>query len=539
MGSAQAPVEVMHDWGVGDTLFGSDNAGNFDVPQIATSYDLAEDLSYVDITIRSDVMFQKDFGNETAEDWVYTFNDANAFTNPTSIHGQAGDFAALFGEAVVIDKYKFRLPFTNFDPRWLGNFLNDAAQSTVCFSKNVLDTQGADWMRENMIADGPFQVIEWFRDDHAFLEKRPDGHWRIDTMIDKISFYEIPEDSARVAMMNTGQADIAWVTIKNIPTLLTQGFKATSPEQRSNIHNIAWSGNYWETNHAVTGEPLERSGYCAHDLPWVGCTLGCPGDGTVDVDETSSSCKQPNDLTEAQNIRWALSVSIDREALNETLISGLGTVASMEYVDTTASYYEPRWDIPYDPNAAIEYMQKADTANWQEGNFEIAIWTGTEASNLGGEVNDAIAGMWLKLWPKMQISVIKSAYSIVRPGMVGRTNTIPYTSDCDEGASTIPFDFPHGMTETSLTRGGFGCGLEIPMEALTFLKVAKEPDIAKRIQYNIELMDYLHEQMLFTGTIQIPQLLVYNPNSVKEWVGYPCFFGGQGVNYEAIVPASH
>lgn len=535
IGSAQAPVEAMHDWGVGDTLFGSDPSGRFDVPMIATGYELASDLSYVDITIRPGVMFHKGFGEETAEDWVYTFNDGNAAINPTSIHGQAGDFAALFGEAVVIDKYKFRLPFTTFDPRWLGNFLNDAAQSTTCFSKKVLDTKGEDWMRENIISDGPFQVVEWIRDDRAILEKRPDGHWRIDTQVQKLSFYEIPEDASRVAMLNTGDADIAWVTIKNIPTLLKNGFKATSPEMKSNIHNITWSGNYWETNHAITGAPLSREGYCVHDLPWVGCTVGCPGDGTVDVDGTSPSCKQPNDLEEARNIRWALSVSIDREALNETLLAGLGVPAAMEYVDTTAPYYQSRWDIPYDPALAKEYMQKADNAKWKEGEFEIAIWTGTEASNLGGEVNDAIAGMWLKLWPKMQISVIKSAYSIIRPGLVGRTNTIPYTADCDEGASTIPFDFPHGMTETSLTRGGFGCGFEIPMIAQTFLKVAKEPDINKRIQYNTELIDYLSYQRMLTGTIQVPHLLVYNPKSIADWPGYPCFFGGSGVNYEAIV----
>ena len=70
--------------------------------------------------------------------------------------------------------------------------------------------------------------------------------------------------------------------------------------------------------------------------------------------------------------------------------------------------------------------------------------------------------MWLALWPDIDIQVFKSAYSIIRPGLVGRTNTIPYAGDCDEGSTTIPFDWPHGLTETSRTRGGFGCGIEIP-----------------------------------------------------------------------------
>jgi ABC-type transport system substrate-binding protein len=537
VGSAQAPVEAIHDWGVGDCLFGSD-ATSFEVPMIATGYELADDLSYVDIHIRSGVMFQGGFGEETAEDWVYTFNDGNAYTNPESIHGQAGDFAALFLEAELIDKYTFRLPFKTYDLRWVSNFLNDAAQSTNCFSKKVLDEKGEDWMMDNIIADGPFQVTEWVRDDHVYLEKRPDGHWRQEAKLDKLTFLEVPEESTRIAMLKTGEIDIIRVTTKAVKPLMDAGFAAVSPEQRYTVNNLMFHGNYWETNSALTGEPLKREGYCAHDLPWVGCTLGCPGEGTVDIDGNSSQCKDPGDMEEARNIRWALALAIDRELINEAVLDGLGAPASIEYVDTQMAYYKDKWDIPYDPALAKEYMSKADAAAWQNGEFHIDIWTGDEGGTaLVGEITDAISGFWRAAWPKMDVAVFKSAYAIIRPSLVGRTNVIPYAGDGDEGASTIPFDFPHGMTETSITRGGFGCGLEIPKLAETCLKVRKETDINERLRLNEEVIDYMHDQMLMVGTVQIPSLMVYNPKSIKEWVGYPCFFGGQGVNYEAIVPA--
>lgn len=535
LGSAQAPVEAMHYWGVGDCLFGSE-PGNFEVPQIATSYELDPNLEYVDIHIRSGVMFQKGWGEETAEDWVWTFNDANAFTNPDSIHGQAGDFAALFGEATVIDKYTFRLPFRTFDLRWISNFLNDAAQSTTAFSKKAYDQMGDQWMRENIIGDGPLQVVEWIRDDHATLEKRPDGHWRVDTKVNKLTFLEVPEEATRIGMLRTGEADTAFVAVKSVPALLKEGFASISPGMVGRVHNIIWDGNYWEKYHAVTGELLDKPGYGVHDLPWVGNVIGCPGEGTVDGDWNSPQCKDPGDMEEARNIRWALALAIDREALNETVLEGLGTYATIEYVDTTMPYYQKRWDIPYDPVKAKEYMQKADNPKWREGDFELPLWTGGEYQPLNKEINDAVAGMFRAIWPKMQVSVYKSAYSIIRPSIVQRSNTMPYCGDGDEGATTIPFDWPHGMTESSLTRGGFGSGIEIPMIAQTFLKVSKEPDINKRIKWNEELIDYLMYWQLMTGTVQVPELWVYNPKSIKEWPQSPNIFGS-GVNFELIVPA--
>jgi len=516
----------MHDWGIGDTLFGVDPEGrSFEVPQIATGYVLDPDLKYVDITIRQGVMFQKGWGEETAEDWVWTMNDTNAFTNPVSIHGEAGDFATLFGEAQLIDKYTFRLPFRTYDLRWINNFLNDAGQSTVAFSKKAYDQMGEEWMRNNIIGDGPFQVVEWIRNDHAIIEKRPDGHWRIDTKVNKVTMLEVPEEGTRLAMMRTGEADMAFVDVRSVPSMQKEGFIAISPARRGAVHNIIWSGNYWETNHAITGEPLDKPGYCVDDLPWVGCNLGCP-DGHFD----SPQCKQPGDMEEARNIRWAMALAIDREAIVETVLQGLGTYASIEYVDTTAPYYQKRWDIPYDPDLAKQSMANADSASWKEGEFTLTLRTGGEYQNLNQEINLAVSGMFQKLWPKMDLSVVESA---IMPSLA----TMPYCGDGDEGATTIPFDWPHGITETSLTRGGVGSGIEIPFIAEMFLRVMRETDIDKRIQMNEELIDYLMHWQLITGTVQIPYLFVYNPKAIKEWPGYPCLFCYEGNAYEMIVPA--
>ncbi len=515
LGSAQAPVEAMQYWGVGEGLFAVDNDGRT-VGKLATDWELAADLSIATVTLREDVVFHDGYGSFSADDVVFTMNDGNSNTNSTSIHGQAGDFAAIFEETTKIDDYTVQFNFTDggFDPRWNGNFLNEQAQGTAFFSKAAFDQNGADWLRENIVSTGPFEVVEWIQDDRAVLSAVDYDHWFATPEIQTLRFTEVPEPSTRVAFLRTGDVDIAEaVPLKDIRPLVESGFKAESITRSGRVHQIIFSGNYWEDTHARTGEPLDRtgSGYCVHDIPWVGCNI--PG-------------KQAGDMEEAREVRWALAKAIDRELLVETILDGFGTVGSIEYVDTTADYFDDRWLIPYNPEEALAHM--AGTA-WPTGRFPIGIWTGGElggSSGTNAEINDAVAGMWKELWPDMDLQVFKSAYSIIRPSLVGRTNTIPYAGDCDEGSTAIPFDWPHGLTETSLTRGGFGCGIEIPEIASTFQKVAVESDLAERVSLNSALVDYLYDQMIFAGTVQVPVLTVYNPNSIAEWVGTSSAFAG-------------
>ena len=522
VGSAQAPVESMQNWGVGEGLFAVDGDGNI-TNKLASDWTLAQDLSMITITTREGVRFHskdgQDFGNFSADDVVYTLNDANANTNATSIHGQAGDFAALFGEATKIDDRTVQIPFETFDLRWQGNFLNEQAQGTAFFSKNALDTMGRDWLLDNIISTGPFEVVEWVQDDRAVIQKVDYDHWFKNAEVQTIRFVEVPEPSTRVAQLRAGQIDIATqVPLKDIGLLRDDGFIAEQITRKGTIHQIIFSGNYWEKLHARTGEPLDVAGRFANDLPWQ----GNPDD--------------PDDMEEARQVRWAFAKAIDRELLIDTLLEGFGDVASIEYADTTASYFQDRWLIPFDQDAARQHMQ--NTA-WPEGKFTMNIWTGGElggSSGTNAEINDAVAGMWLELWPEMDIQVFKSAYAIIRPGLVGRTNTIPYAGDCDEGSTTIPFDWNHGLTETSFTRGGFGCGIEIPKIAETFTAVSTEPDIARRIELNNELIDYLYDQMIFAGTVQVPNLTIYNPNSISSWEGTPSLFTDAN-EYEFIVPA--
>jgi ABC-type transport system substrate-binding protein len=149
-----------------------------------------------------------------------------------------------------------------------------------------------------------------------------------------------------------------------------------------------------------------------------------------------------------------------------------------------------------------------------------------------GEIGDAIAGFWDKTGLKTK--VLKYAYAVYRPGLVGRTSVTPFLTSCDDGKESYPWDWPKGLVMTTLTRGGFACGNESPEILNWYLQSSKEPDREKRIQISNQYLAYMHHWALAPGYVSVPQAYFANPNSIKTW---PQHLGNSFNSPENIVPA--
>ncbi len=80
--------ESAYYWGMTECLFNRDpdNVTN-NVGMLANTWDLADDLSKVTITLKEGIQFHDDWGELTARDVVWSMNDANNAVTPESIHG--------------------------------------------------------------------------------------------------------------------------------------------------------------------------------------------------------------------------------------------------------------------------------------------------------------------------------------------------------------------------------------------------------------------------------------------------------------------
>ena len=64
----------------------------------------------------------------------------------------------------------------------------------------------------------------------------------------------------------------------------------------------------------------------------------------------------PASLESAQMARWALALAIDRQAINEGILAGLGEVCFLNQVSVRQPGWQDRWEIPYDPSRASQLL---------------------------------------------------------------------------------------------------------------------------------------------------------------------------------------
>ncbi len=497
-----------------EDLFGYGFDGNREELLLAESWELAADLSYVDVKVKQGIPWQGaghgDFGELTAEDVAYAYNDANPAYNPVSITDGGGFWSNLIGNqpVEVLDTYTNRFPFAQFDVRWASFYLTDEGLGAQVISKTVLDQMGEAWTKANPIGTGPYTVREWEAGGKVVLD-RVENHWRKTGEAETITFVHAPEEATRLSMMRTGEADAMEISVSQIPGMQRNGMKAAGTGGGIQM-GVFFSGNLWETIHAGTGEPLPAAGTFVHDIQWIGNPFS-PDD--------ANNPEGIDDMEQARLVRWALGMAIDRDLVVETVLGGIGNAVHVEYFDPKDPNWQSKWEVPYDPAMANEYLDKAGFPRNDKGTrFAMALYTGPELGGglgISGEIADATAGFWNEVG--IEVQVLKYAYAIFRPSVVGRTNTVPWLTSCGEGRDGNPWDWPKGVQMSSRSRGGFSCGFETPFVAEQYGKAAANPDKQDRIRLMNEVADFLHMWALNPGVVSVPLSIVYNPNSIEDW----------------------
>ncbi len=500
LNSAQSP-EIALSWGITE-LFFRQSATNPVEPWLATEWTLAPDLSKVTIKFRDGVQFHKGFGEMTAADVAWSLNDTNAAVTPTSIHGQAGDYAPLFKAAVAIDKNTMEIPLTAYDVRFASYFMNQAGDGFGIFSKKAFDEKGADYMKANIIATGPYEVTQWTQQDRVVV-KALATHWDKAAQAKEIRMLHVPEAQSRVAMMLTGEADLAPLATKDLIDLAKKGY-IVSGTGRSFHLSVPMAGNYWETTHAVTGAALDLSGLFNNNLPWQG-------------NPTNQA-----DLDQAKLVRNALARALDRDTIVKQSYASVATPLYIGSFFPSDPNWNDKWKVPYDPTAAAKMLDDAGYKAAANGiRFSMPLF-GQSDNQLFSEASEIVAGEWRKIG--IDVQVLHYAYAVFRPTAVRRSNTTPVVMTCRQNNGGAPWDWPRLEEYTSLTRGGFGCHMELPFALETYRLVSKEPDPKKRIEANNKLADYWYDQMLEIGIASVPDAVAYNPKAIKSWNMRPGIF---------------
>jgi len=527
-------------WGIAEGFFQPAGPVGSDIvsPVLAETWEVASDNSSVTVTLKKGVQFHWGFGEMTADDIVWSLTDLMA---PESTHNQAGDYAAIVEPPVRIDDYTVRIPFKQYTVVWNQAYFNTFAGTNGTYSKKAFDEKGRDWMLENLVATGPYKLISFEPQATVRLESFADHHTRPAPMKNLV-INEVPEESTRLAMLRTGQADIVDVSLKNIKPMLEEGFKM-SDSGKAAQEGVFFGGNYWEKNDhncskgqssvscpdIEVGTPMmvevDRPGYQPDEAhPWIG------------------EYGNEESMERARKVRTAMSLAIDKETINEVIMDGLGWPVQVNGFSIKDSNWDDKWNIEYDPDEAVRLLEEAGYPIKSRGiRFEVDMYVTPHvggATGTAGEIQAAIGAMWDKLG--IRTSLNRAGYTVWRPTVVDRSEDNPFLSACGgtDARDSVPFDFPKGVVFTTLSRGGFSCAMEVPFVLENYLKTSVESDRAVRVQNNIELLEYYRHWRLNSGVVAAPEPLVWNPKVIKSWEMRANAAGTHIVSLDTIEPAN-
>ncbi len=323
-------------------------------PFAAKSWEINDAGNELTLVIRDDlkvntpeVFAGQDFGYITAEDVAWNMNRQNAVVNPSLGAAIGAQLGGTFGPAEAIDDYTVKAPLVT-DIFWgipISEF--DINDTTVRLdSMNAYDAVGAESILLVPVGSGPFTIGEWVPNSHGEVHAVPD-HWIEPPHVGMFRVVQAPEITTRMAMMETGEADIASIDFARLRELEGKGLKfiTTMSDKDTMTLSAIWPGNLWTDINAKAGaaiakgepitdedgnevpagiEPWTSSVY-EQDHAWLGCPWGdlCPYEDTNNPPGMS-------DMEQARLVRWALSHAIDRQGIVDVLQAGLGTPIYLE-----------------------------------------------------------------------------------------------------------------------------------------------------------------------------------------------------------------
>ncbi|MDO8670540.1 MAG: ABC transporter substrate-binding protein [Dehalococcoidia bacterium] len=223
----------------------------------------------------------------------------------------------------------------------------------VVLPKKYIEEKGWDFFDQNPVGSGPWKLAGFVAGTRIELEAMG-SHWRAVPKFQKVTFLAVPEEGTKIAMLKTGELDIAEVAPDSVPGLKAAGMRIY--------------GHYGAAQlYAVPFYDVENGSKYAY--------------GDV-------------------RVRKAMALAIDRNELATKLYGGYGQPSALFYAPTTAYFFDPnilKVD-PYDPEqaksllSAAGYAKGFNTKSWDMGG--------------GGVLSNAtlaVVGYWQKIGMTVEI----------------------------------------------------------------------------------------------------------------------------------------
>jgi peptide/nickel transport system substrate-binding protein len=278
------------------------------VPGLAESYDVSADGLTWTFHLRQGVKFH-DGSAFTAADVVAKFERAR---DPESGHTHPEYYAAIEDIAAPDDH---TVVFTLSKPS-RGLLYDLARPDSIIYPAAKADTQ-----RSQPIGTGPFKFASYTEGSEVVLERNPDYYVAGVPYLDKAVFKIISDANTRFAALQAGDIDLTGVTSEQYLVL------GGSPDLK-----------------------------------------GTEGTMTTEITVAMNNTRPPFDDV---RVRQAITMAIDKQAIVQGAMFGLGTVIGSHMSPSEPYYIDLSNTYPYDPQRAKELLAEAGYADGLTIHFEL------------------------------------------------------------------------------------------------------------------------------------------------------------------------
>lgn len=287
-----------------DQLIRVDRTGTKLEPGLAESWTVSDDGLIYTFKMR-DAKFS-DGTPITAEDAAYTL---------TRIRDDEGSFWSesykIISTAVATDASTLTITLTSPSAPFLSTL---AMPATAIIQKAGMEAMGSEAYGSMPVASGAFTVKEWIRGDRVVLQKNP-NFWEADRVqLDGVEWISVPDDNTRVLKMQAGELDAAiFVPFSNIADL------QKDPKLK------------------VLLDPSTR-------------------EDTLILNHTNPALAK-------KEVREALDMAIDKQAIVDAVTFGIGEEANSYIPKGALYYYADNLRRPHDPAKAREMLAAAGASD--------------------------------------------------------------------------------------------------------------------------------------------------------------------------------
>jgi peptide/nickel transport system substrate-binding protein len=450
--------------------------------ELFSEWSVAEDGLTWTFKVRKGVPFHKGYGEMTAEDVVWYFQEFGA---PDSLNGHARHVRRLLldpdGEPLkALDDYtvQAKTGVPQFDMLLRLARPNIGAITSKRQAEELGDAEAA----LDGAATGPWEIVDHISGNYWHM-KAVEGHWRKTPDFAELYFYTISEESTRVANFQTGKLDTMQMALDSKPIIdQVPGVEYMRVEFGGTLQVALGLGNFHIPE-------LEREAWDP-ELPWV----------------SASPDLNSEEWDRARKVRLAMALAIDKQLIVDTLLLGVGKpLAAWGWEANMHRLPDDMQRREHNPEKAMQLLTEA---GYPDG-FEITLTPDIRGIPSEVEACEAVAVMWENIGIRAKVNRVP--YATIAPVYRSRN----YTGANCHGTAGV--SDPMGLIGSAFLSDGSGIiGFEHPLLDETLTRGIHIVDEEERYNVAVEAARFIWDNVVHEALYSVDILWPLS-TKVNDW----------------------